>query len=83
LSIEWGESALAAVGADDGREWLRATVKGFLDEGMSSRALLDDLERLRDLVPTETDEDKVLDVMDLLVGWCAPGARLAPPANTH
>lgn len=69
---------LAAVEAIDGFDRLRAVVKQLLDEGVDSDVLTEDLGQIRGLVSTD-DEDKILDVMDLLVGWCAPEFRLAPP----
>lgn len=69
---------LAAVEATDGFDRLRAVVKQLLDDGVDSDVLMEDLGQIRGLVSTD-DEDKVLDVMDLLVGWCAPEFRLAPP----
>jgi hypothetical protein len=67
-----------AVEHPDGFERLRAVVKQRLNEGARTEGLLEGLGRVRGLVSTG-DEDKVLDVMDLLVGWCAPEFRLVPP----
>jgi hypothetical protein len=53
---------LEAVGSD-GFESLRAVVQGFLDDGVGSELLLDDLEQIRPLVG-DSWEDIVLDVMD-------------------
>jgi hypothetical protein len=78
VSAERRDQMLAAVEAIDGFDRLRAVVKQLLDEGVQSDDLMEDLRQIRGLVSTE-DEDKVLDVMDLLVGWCAPEFRLAPP----
>jgi hypothetical protein len=78
VSVERRDQMLAAVEAIDGFERLRAVVKQLLDEGVHSDVLKADLEQIRGLVSTEY-EDKVLDVMDLLVGWCAPQFRLLPP----
>ncbi len=68
---------LLAVEHHEGFERLRDVVKQLLDEGAPGEGLLEDLGQVSGLVST-ADEDKVLDVMDLLVGWCAPGFRLAP-----
>lgn len=68
---------LEAVEGDDGFETLRAVVKGFANEGVELRTLLEDLDRLRPLV-AEVEEDAITDVMDLVVGYCAPTARIGP-----
>lgn len=78
MSVERRDQMLAAVEAIDGFDRLRAVVKQLLDEGVDSDVLTEDLGQIRGLVSTD-DEDKILDVMDLLVGWCAPEFRLAPP----
>jgi hypothetical protein len=66
---------LTAVESSDGSKALRALVQGYLDEDIPSEQLVEDLDQIRALLPEEV-EDSVLDVMDLLVGWCAPSARL-------
>lgn len=58
-------------------EGLRDLTQRLLDEGTPSEVLVDDLGQIRGLV-SEDLEETVLDVMDLLVGWCAPSARLTP-----
>lgn len=58
-----------------GSEGLRDRVQQFLDQGVSSEVLLAELGRIRRVV-SEDQEETVLDVVDLLVGWCAPSARL-------
>ena len=60
---------------DDGFTALRDLVKRLLDGGVSGEVLLEDLSQIRALV-SEHVEDLVLDVMDLLTGWCAPQFRL-------
>lgn len=51
----------------------------LLDSGYPREALLDDLKHLifglRE-IGDEEREDDVLEVLDVLTGWCAPGARL-------
>jgi hypothetical protein len=82
VRTERRDQMLTAVVHADGFERLRAVVKRMLDEGTTSAVLLEDLGQIRALV-SPGDEDKVLDVMDLLVGWCAPWARLTPPDVTR
>jgi hypothetical protein len=72
---------VAAVESPDGFDQLRALVQNELESGAESDALLADLDDIRRLVDGQT-EDGVLDVMDLLVGWCAPEARLRGPDST-
>lgn len=78
MTVERRGQMLLAVEHPDGFERLRSVVKQLLDAGLPGEVLLEDLGQIRGLVSTD-DEDKVLDVMDLLVGWCAPEFRLAPP----
>jgi hypothetical protein len=68
---------LQAIEAGSGFEDLRDLTQRLLDEGVPSDVLLDDLGQIRGLV-TDEQEESVLDVMDLLVGWCAPSAKLTP-----
>lgn len=80
MTVERRDQMRAAVESAgvDSRERLRAVVEKLLNEGVGSAALLEDLGQISGLVSPD-DEDKILDVMDLLVGWCAPEFRLAPP----
>lgn len=80
MSTERRDEMLAAVEHAEGFERLRAVVKRLLDEGTPGAAILEDLSQIRGLVSSE-DEDSVLDVMDLLTGWCAPEFRLVPPGD--
>jgi hypothetical protein len=75
MTAERRESMLTAVESSRGYDNLKALVQGYLDEGVSSELLVDDLDQIRALVPEDVEET-VLNVMDLLVGWCAPSARL-------
>ena len=59
---------------------LRELLRGLLAAGHDRDALYAEMQRyvvaeLR-TADREADEDIVLDVMDCLVGWCAPGMRL-------
>ena len=74
MSIEPSDGLLLAVQHFDGFERLPELVQGLLDEGATVDEVLGQLEQVRHQVTSE-DEDKVLDVMDLLVGWCAPTRR--------
>jgi hypothetical protein len=79
MSVERRDAMLAAVESeDDGREQLRLVVKGYVDGGVDPDLLLEDLSQISGLVAPEIEDD-VLDVMDLLTGWCASSARLVPP----
>jgi hypothetical protein len=73
--VDRREEMLQAMEGTDGFASLRDLVKRHLDGGASREVLLEDLSQIRALVP-EHIEDLVLNVMDLLTGWCAPSARL-------
>jgi hypothetical protein len=58
---------------------LRKFVRDRLDTGYPNDQLYADLMGVYDRMSEREDEergDAVLDVMDFLTGWCAPGARL-------
>lgn len=78
MSTTRKDAMLAAVDSVDGVHELRLVVKAYVDARVDPAAILEDLEQIRDLVSDE-DEEKVMDVMDLLTGWCAPSGRLLPP----
>ena len=66
-------TALVVSGAD--LTQLRELLQGLLDSGVQPKELLADMSAIRDSL-TDDEEEVVLDAMDLLVGWCAPSARL-------
>ena len=66
---------MEAAESGNGFERLRDLIQDYLDRGISKDTLLEDLGQIRRLVEDEV-EDHVLDVMDLLVGWCAPNFKL-------
>lgn len=48
-----------------------------LNKGESSESLLDEFEEIRRTLQLNEDyEDKLLDVMDALSGWCSPSHAL-------
>ncbi len=71
------ERFLQAALSADGYESLVALVQQQLDQGDTAETLVADLTDVRPFLPSESEDD-VLDVMDRLVGWCAPSARLLP-----
>ncbi len=66
---------LDAVEGADTHHPLRDVVKRYIDGGVSVQVVYLDLEQIRGLLP-ETEEDIVLDVMDLVAGNCHPNARI-------
>ena len=62
---------------------VRAVAARYADEGYDSARLLGLFEgqrkRLR-AAGREADEDVVTDVMDFIVGWCAPHMKVFKPA---
>jgi hypothetical protein len=73
------EAFLGAAASPDGYGSLLLLVQQRIDRGDSGETLIADLENIRPFLSDEY-EDGVLDVMDRLVGWCAPDQRLYPPA---
>jgi N-acetylmuramic acid 6-phosphate (MurNAc-6-P) etherase len=69
------DQMLEAAESPGGFSRLRDLVQNLLDSGLSEESLLEDLGEIRALVPEDV-EDLIMEVMDLLVGWCAPSARL-------
>jgi hypothetical protein len=62
---------------EQSEETLRQAVRNGLRDGVSGDDLLADLQAIRAGLSEEV-EDRVLYVMDELVGWCGPHARLQP-----
>jgi hypothetical protein len=62
---------------EQSEETLRQAVRNGLHDGVSGDDLLADLQAIRAGLSEEV-EDRVLYVMDELVGWCGPHARLQP-----
>ena len=71
------EAMASAVELPDGLEALRYVVQALLSSGLSVEHLLEDLGDVRDRVDDD-HEERVLEVMDLLTGWCAPSSKLEP-----
>ncbi len=60
---------------------LRNLVMRLVAAGQPRQAILELFERARQELrqaDRETAEDAVIDVMDLLVGWCSPHMKLPP-----
>jgi hypothetical protein len=58
---------------------LRQLAREELDSGYPREALLEDFESVRSLLEAhdrDDEEDDIVTVMDALVGWCSPGAKL-------
>ena len=67
-------------------ESLSRAVRALLDSDASSEVLLSELERFRVSLRErgrEEDEDRVLEVMDFLVGWSSPHVRIGAPSRTR
>jgi hypothetical protein len=75
MTAERRHSMLLAVESAQGLDSLKELVQRYLNEGIGADLLVDDLDQTRTLVSDEVEET-VLEVMDLLVGWCAPKFRL-------
>ncbi|GIF37194.1 hypothetical protein [Actinoplanes xinjiangensis] len=69
-----------ALAADDPVQSLRAAVQDQLAAGDSREQVTEQLARLvmtlRQEQRPDEEEDPVLDVLDMLAGWCAPGSAL-------
>jgi hypothetical protein len=60
---------------------MRALVEECLKQGINHSELLQKLDSVRQQLrqaDREADEEAVMDVMDMLVGWCGPHMSLAP-----
>ncbi|MCC7422801.1 MAG: hypothetical protein IT428_21190 [Planctomycetaceae bacterium] len=69
-----------ALGSDNSFSSLRSLAKELLDEGRRQEDVLRQFEEYRTILQDahdEAGEEIVLDVMDLISGWCSPEARLA------
>lgn len=59
---------------------LREYARKMLDDGYPREALVEDFERARGVLAErgahQDADDPILDVMDFLVGFCSPGAKL-------
>lgn len=66
--------------ADDATQTLRAAVQDRLAAGDSREQITEQLTRLvmalRQEQRPDEEEDPVLDVLDMLTGWCRPGSAL-------
>lgn len=77
MTLHRRDQMLDAAESPSAFDSLRTLVQALLDTGTPAEVLLDDLGQIRGLV-TSDQEEAVLDVMDLLTGWCAPEATLRP-----
>ncbi len=69
-----------ALRSDDRVITLRQLAQNLLDEGRSREAVQTEFEQVRQQLRDagrEDEEDAVMDVMDLLSGWCNPHMRFA------
>ena len=66
--IERRDEMIAAVESQNGLEALSIVVKRLVSEQVPLSVLMNDLDQIRGLV-SDDDEDAVLDVMDLVVGY--------------
>src|SRR5262245_3390139 len=63
---------------------LRQLATEQLGQGLTREEVLARFEQVRQQLRSadrEEDEDAVLDVMDFLVGWCSPHAKIDPPTG--
>lgn len=75
----WHESWAEALIADDPVGALRAVVVDLLKAGAERDGVRDELHRYAIALADEGRESEYeasLDVLDLLVGWCGPHARI-------
>jgi len=55
---------------------LRDFVEKLRKEGETKEAVLARMQELRSSVSDEQQEDILLEIMDFLVGWCSPHAKI-------
>ncbi|GAA1630455.1 hypothetical protein [Actinoplanes couchii] len=69
-----------ALATDDAVQALRAAVQDELAAGDSREQITEQLSRLvmvlRQEQRPDEEEDPILDVLDMLAGWCSPGSAL-------
>jgi len=64
---------------------LRNVARNLFADGQTREAVVDLFEHARQQLRQanrEAEEDAVMDVMDLLVGWCSPHMKLPPEQPT-
>ena len=65
---------------------LNEVATAFRDEGVGQRELYELFDAFRARLRTagrEDDENAVMDVMDRIVGWCGPSAKLVPDSTRN
>ena len=70
-----------ALRSDDPHQQLRSLAQRLFAQGQDTDSVLTLFETARAQLreaDREADEDVLMDVMDCLVGWCGPAARLSP-----
>jgi hypothetical protein len=70
-----------ALRSDNPSQQLRSLVQRLFAQGQGTDSVLALFETARQQLREDgrkADEDALMDLMDCLVGWCGPGARLSP-----
>ena len=78
------DSIEQALRSGDPYQQLRSLVQRLFAQGQDTDSVLALFETARQKLREagrEADEDAVMDLMDCLVGWCGPNARLSPAAT--
>lgn len=63
---------ISALQQENGFQALYDAIVELRKQNIDKSLLLEELEALRYKVPSEVEEDIIMDVMDCLVGWCSP-----------
>src|SRR5262245_23172202 len=81
IPVSIDDSINQALRSSDPYRQLRSLVESLFAKGQSTDTVLTLFETTRRQLREagrQSDEDVLMDVMDCLVGWCGPDARLSP-----
>ncbi len=69
-SVRLSEELAAMISEDAPATEVATKLREYRDSGITRDDVLGTLEGLRALAKGEAEEDRILDVMDIVVGWC-------------
>ena len=86
IILELDRALIASIMEDQGWELQRDLLHAYQDAGVGAHEVRDLLDELRAQVRNETADaaqaeiidDRILDVLDIVTGWCSPSSRVWP-----